>query len=191
MKGTSRRAAVEARPPARESCGLVAAYREGLGLAAISVVATAGELRVTAVAAAGAEAEVVALWWCRSAPDAARVAAAAARRLGRGRCAEPGEGKGLALALACASVEDVARRINVALRTDLEINEEASTAVARLDAEIENLRQSGGLKSVNKAYRAYRLESSARGEKILRYDDWMRKYKENLLRQVAATLRAI
>ena len=65
------------------------------------------------------------------------------------------------------------------------------TVVARVDEEIERLQRSGDLKSVNKSYRAYRLETSARGEKTLRYAEWMDKYRENLVRQLAAALRYV
>jgi hypothetical protein len=67
----------------------------------------------------------------------------------------------------------------------------AMTVVARVEAEIERLQRSGELKSVNKSYRAYRIEASARGEKTLRYDEWMGKYRENLVRQLAAALRYV
>ena len=79
-------AAVERRGP-RDRSALIAAYREGLGLAAVVVTCGAAGVRVSAVGqgnggapdAAAAEAR----WWCRRAADAERVAAAAMRRLRR------------------------------------------------------------------------------------------------------------
>ena len=55
--------------------------------------------------------------------------------------------------------------------------------------EIETQKQTGALKSVNAAYRAYRLEASARGEPAQRYVEWMDRYKANLLREIATRLR--
>ena len=51
------------------------------------------------------------------------------------------------------------------------------------------MQRSGGLKSVNKSYRSYRLETSARGERVLPYATWLDRYKAGLVREVAANLR--
>ncbi len=90
-----------------------------------------------------------------------------------------------------ASVARAAQRLGVSLLSDEEITDEADRAIARLDVEVERQMQSGGLKSVNKSYRAYRLETSARGERVLRYADWIERYKANLMRDIAANLRLL
>ena len=198
-------AAVERRGP-RDRSVLIAAYREGLGLAAVVVTCGAGGVRVSAVGqgnggapgAAAAEAR----WWCRRAADAERVAAAAMRRLRRcdsrdggapaapERVASPAPGDASdALALAAEAIAGAAKRLNIALLSDDEVTAAAMTAVARVDEEIERLQRSGDLKTVNASYRAYRLETSARGETTLRYAEWVNKYRENLVRQLAAALR--
>ncbi len=66
---------------------------------------------------------------------------------------------------------------------------DALTVVARVEGEIERMQRSGALKSVNGSYRNYRLQASARGERVLRYADWMIRYKANLVREIAANLR--
>ena len=83
------------------------------------------------------------------------------------------------------------RRLNVLLQSDDEVADEAALVAARVRAEMQKLQQSGGLKSVNQAYRDYRIEATARGERIVRYAEWMRKYEENLVRQAACALRHI
>jgi hypothetical protein len=95
----------------------------------------------------------------------------------------------IAVTLACKSVFAAARRLGVTLETEDAIVEEAMGAVARIDAEIEKLRNSGGLKSINKSYQRYRIETSARGEPALRYAEWMCQYREKLVRTLASTLR--
>lgn len=73
--------------------------------------------------------------------------------------------------------------------SDDEIRDGALAVAARVDAEIARLQRTGALKSVNQSYRQYRLEASARGERVLRYADWMDRYKADLIRETAANLR--
>jgi hypothetical protein len=68
---------------------------------------------------------------------------------------------------------------------------EAKRAIARLDAEIVRQKQAGTLKSVNQSYRQYRLEASGRGERVLPYAKWMDRYKEKLIREIAANMRRL
>ena len=60
-----------------------------------------------------------------------------------------------------------------------------------MDEEIEALRGSREFKSVNQSYRTYRMEASARGEKVTPYAQWLNKYKANLVRQLANALRYV
>jgi hypothetical protein len=167
---------------------LVAAFREGFGLAAIAVIDGPDGVRVVA-AAPGAEitwapAETVyCRWWCPRAFETASIAAAAAVRLhGRETC------DGAALSARQAVVR-AAKQHNAELYGDEEILEQAMAAIARIDDELERLRQSGDLRPVNKSYQAYRREAAAKGERVMPYAQWMLGYKEELVRKLAATLR--
>jgi hypothetical protein len=167
---------------------LVAAFREGFGLAAIVVIDGPEGVRIAA-AAPGAEiicapAETVhCLWWCPRAFGAASIAAAAAARLhNRETC------DGAALS-ACQAVVRAAKQRNVDLHSDEEILDQATAVIARIDDELELLRQSGDLRPVNKSYQSYRCEAAAKGERVVPYAQWMLGYKEELVRKLAATLR--
>jgi len=73
--------------------------------------------------------------------------------------------------------------------SDAEICDGALRAAACVEREIDRMQHSGEFKSVNRAYRDYRLEASARGEKILTYAAWMGRYQAALIREIAANLR--
>jgi hypothetical protein len=190
-------------PKARDdSCALIAAYREGLGLAAVVVTGGAGNLRIKVAAADEDSNAEHGRWWCRRAAEAEAVAAAAERLFRReskkisagvaaaaGATGQPDES--MPISLAKAAILSAANRLNIAVQSDQEIADEAARVVARLEAEMQQQRHSGGLKAVNKAYRDYRLAASARGERVLRYDEWMSKYRQNLVRQLALALRQI
>jgi hypothetical protein len=167
---------------------LVAAFREGFGLAAIAVIDGPDGVRIAA-AAPGAEiacapAETVhCRWWCPRAFEAASIATAAAARL---RSSETCNG---AVLSACQAVVRVAKQRNVDLYSDEDILEQATAVIARIDDELEQLRKSGDLRPVNKSYQSYRCEAAAKGERIVPYAQWMLGYKEELVRKLAATLR--
>jgi len=164
---------------------MVAAYREGLGLAAVIAVREQSELRIIAAVPNSADAAVdgeqgdVRLW-CRRETEAECIAAAAMKILRR----KPDTDAGAAI---CAA----AKKLGIAVQTDEEIAGEAMTVAARVADEMRRQQQTGELKSINQAYRSYRLETSARGERALRYDAWMARYRADLVRQIAATLRQI
>ena len=73
--------------------------------------------------------------------------------------------------------------------SDDQICNDALMVAARVDDEIARMQRVGTLKPVNKSYRAYRLEASSRGERVLPYGAWMNRYKANLVREIAANLR--
>jgi hypothetical protein len=73
--------------------------------------------------------------------------------------------------------------------SEAQLHAGAMDVAARVEAEIARLQATGGLKSVNASYRQYRLATSARGEPVIRYGDWMQRYKANLIRQIAENLR--
>jgi hypothetical protein len=188
-----------ARREAKNRLALMTAYREGLGLAAIAIVEDGAGLRIAVIGAsreqAASEPPAVAVlrWWCRRAADAERVAAGAARaprRQSKDGVAPPSPG-----APTCAphdlaaAIEGAARRLRIALHSDDDVAMDAERIIARVEAEIENLKRAGELKSVNQSYRAYRLQASARGEKAAPYADWLNHYKANLVRELAAALR--
>lgn len=169
---------------------LVAAYRQGLGLAAIAVIAGPQGARIAAGEHAdkiGATENLQARWWCRRLRDADDIAAAATARLRR-RGSDMAEG---AASHAAEAIARAAKQRRIDLHSDDDIAAHATNAIARIDAELEQLRNSGDLRTVNKSYQTYRLEAAARGERVTPYAQWMLGYKENLVRQLAVTLRFI
>jgi hypothetical protein len=167
---------------------LIAAFREGFGLAAIAVIDGPDGVRVAALEP-GAEitcgpAETVhCRWWCPRAFEAASIATAVGARLrNRKTCA------GAALSAGQAVVR-IAKQRNVDLHSDEVVVEQATAVIARIDDELERLRQSGDLRPVNKSYQSYRRDTAAKGERIVPYAQWMLGYKEELVRKLAATLR--
>ena len=192
------KAAAGAGKPQRVRASVVAAYREGLGLAGIVIAGEAAGARVVAVGPSDtdpdADGNIRMRWWCERAADAERVASAAALRMRKLELRASGASSLPVLAEdSCALARDAvlaaARRLNALLQSDEEIAAEAAVVAERVDAEVERMQQRGELKSVNQAYRKYRLEATARGERVMSYAEWMRNYKENLVRKAASEMR--
>lgn len=172
------------RKPRDTGITFAAAYCEGLGLAAVAVICGPAGVRIAATPRGDRDqlnaAETLhARFWCRAA-ETERVAASAIKLFSN----ESNDAVRAAMAVAQA-----AKKRAVTLFSEEELAAEARNVAARIEAELKKQQANGSLKSVNQAYRVYRLETSARGERVLRYDEWMLKYKENLIRQVAASLR--
>jgi hypothetical protein len=163
---------------------MAAAYRKGLGLTAVVAVQDADGVRIIAVAAgddaAATDQQEQVRLWCKREAEADCVATAATRILRRKPAADAAE-----------AILAEARKLDIAVQSDEETAGDAMTVATRVALEMQRQQQSGELKSLNQAYRSYRLEASARGERALRYDAWMARYREDLVRKVAATLRQI
>jgi hypothetical protein len=195
------RAAADAAKPLRVRASAVAAYREGLGAAGIAIIREAAGARVAVIGPGDANPDAdpnnQICWWCRRAADAERVVSAAGLRMRRleSRASGGSSPRGLdakdshSRSLASDAVLAAARRRRVLLQSDEEVTAEAAVVVERVDAEVERMRQSGELRSVNREYRDYRLAATARGERVMRYGEWMRKYKDDLVREAARKLR--
>jgi hypothetical protein len=166
---------------------LIAAYREGLSLAAVAAIAGSGRIRIIAASGDGVPAAsetVAARWWCRRLAEAQQIVATATARMRRIRHPDIDD-----LASARESIVKAATRLGIPLYSDQDITEQAMPVIARLDDEIEKQKQSGALKAVNSSYRNYRLAASGRGERVLPYARWMERYKTRLMREIAANLR--
>jgi hypothetical protein len=163
---------------------MTAAYRDGLALAAVVVVPSANGARIIALAPGSEDVpaidELSVRLWCRRETEASCIAAAAAKIVRRKPDGDIGE-----------AIRAAAKELGVAVQTDDEIAVEAMTVAGRIALEMRKQQQSGELKTINQAYRSYRLETSARGERALRYDAWMQRYREDLVRKAAATLRQL
>lgn len=178
------------RRESKARAALIAAYREGSGLVAIAVISAATGIRIAALGSGGEVSpapseKVEAQWWCRRSADAARVAAAATARLRR---LSAGSGSA-ALDLAGKAIVAAAKQCGATLYADEETVSAAMAVIARVDEEMERLQRAGELKSVNRSYRTYRTETTARGETALPYARWLNEYNANLVRQLAAALR--
>ena len=95
----------------------------------------------------------------------------------------------LSLSDIAEAVASAAKRLHVAIYSDADIVREAENIIRRVEAELESLQRAGEMKSVNRSYRAYRMDASARGEKVHPYAKWLNDYRANLVRQLAAALR--
>jgi hypothetical protein len=67
----------------------------------------------------------------------------------------------------------------------------AEVQVAEVQARVAALNQSGALKDVNRAYRAYRLAQIEKCEKAMPYSAFLERRTATILRNVAATGRMV
>jgi hypothetical protein len=133
-----------ARREAISRAALLAAYREGLGLAGLVVIPGPGGTQVVTAsdgrdhAPASLGDPVAAQWWCRRAADAERVAAAAPARLRRlesqdGTASRSAVGSSQPPSDISAAIELAAKRLRVTLYSDEDISADAERAIVRVE----------------------------------------------------------
>jgi hypothetical protein len=76
-------------------------------------------------------------------------------------------------------------------RTPAELRAEAEQAVAEATAKVDFMRQNGDLKQLNARYKLYRRTQMERREAAIPYSAFLERRVATIVRQVAATGRAI
>ena len=200
MKNDGKAEAGGAHPRTDERSRIIAAYREGSGLAGIAIISDAAGTRIRPIASNGdpaAEGEgVQARLWCDRAADAEYVATVAARQILRRESREGGAicpgafgtEDSLTLSLMREAVLAAAQRRNITLHSDDEVADTALRIALHIEGVMEKLQRSGGMKTMNHSYRKYRLEARE-GERVMSYGEWRRNYKVDLVRKTAKALR--
>jgi hypothetical protein len=141
----------------RES--LIEAYVSALPFAAVAVVAIAGGGCRVETAAPGAPGETIAQYYFR--PSHVELVLGAAG-LGTDPIDQPPD-------VVAALIEKTAATMGAPFETAAEIRAAAKIQVAAIVAKVEAARQAGGMKQINRQYKAYRLAQSAKGEKAISY----------------------
>lgn len=71
------------------------------------------------------------------------------------------------------------------------VSADKAEAVAEIVARVDAMRQAGGLKQVNAEYKRYRQAQAAKAERATPYAVFLQRFTATIVREVAATGRAI
>jgi hypothetical protein len=129
------------------------------------------------------------IFWCTAAKYAERVHAACRAALTDAGAHMRGDWFDLTSEEAAAAIEAAARSCNVSLEADESIRAAAERIVSTVEAQVEELQRTGGMKEINRAYREYRLKTEAAGGKAIRYGAWIDDYKKKLASTVGEHIR--
>ena len=88
-------------------------------------------------------------------------------------------------AAALELIHTTAGELGVSLEVDGDVRAHAEAAVTKVEAELERLRQTGGLKEINGEYKRYRQERAATGQAAVAYPFWFAQRKRQMVRNVA------
>ena len=184
---------------------LLSAYIEGLGACAVYVAGTVGDDRPVIVSSGADVASAVALLdgasprggilhFCRWLVDE-RAAFAALRGCvaawRRQRLHVRANWFDVAAARATSDLMAAIFVTGAVAIEDQVMQIEAATAIERMDAELEQLRSTGQMRDVNRAYKAYRRAQAARGAPAAPYRIWFDEYRRALAREIGAQARTV
>lgn len=166
---------------------LVAAYVDGLDLYALYLAAPACGRPVKIGASPNPDGvfrklngsgETKLIFWCKNKLHARFVVDQYRDRVGRGAGdVDAGE--------AAALIQSIADELGIALETDETIRAQAEATILAVENELETMKRTGGLKSVNHAYRESRLRAAAEGRGAIPYPRFFNEYKVGLVRAAA------
>jgi len=86
-----------------------------------------------------------------------------------------------------ALIEKTAATMGAPFETAAEIRAAAKIQVAAIVAKVEAARQAGGMKQINRQYKAYRLAQIAKAEKATSYTKFLERFVISTVKQVAMT----
>ncbi len=95
-------------------------------------------------------------------------------------------------AAVAAQIERAAATLGAPYQTPAELWQAAAEAVAEIVARVEATNQAGGLKQINRQYKAYRQQQIARAERAVPYSKFLeQRYTVSIVRGVAMSGRII
>jgi hypothetical protein len=161
---------------------LIAAYIDSLPFAAVAVLAIPGGGCRVETAAPGAPGETtIARYYFK--PSHVDLVLGAAG-LADGPIEDPP-------AAVAALIERTARRMHAPDETEPEIRAAAKIQVDEVTARVRTANQAGGLKQINRRYKAYRMAQVARSERAIPYAKFIEQFIASLVRDAAASGRMI
>jgi hypothetical protein len=95
---------------------------------------------------------------------------------------------GRSAAALAASIEQAAASIGAVYRSPAEIHKAAELAVAAITERVRIANQSGGMKSINREYRAYRQQQLAKGEMATSYAAFIEPFVATMVKRAAARM---
>lgn len=131
------------------------------------------------------------LFWCATASQAELLCERVRADLALFGPPERGGWFAVDVRTAAESTARAADELGVTTQSRDEVDAAAAKAVAQIEQKFAELQRTGGLKTINKAYREYRLERQAAGETVMLYAGYLENYKLRMIRAVAETSRTL
>jgi len=86
------------------------------------------------------------------------------------------------------AIERAAAMLGAPFQSASELRKAAGLAVAEITARVKLASQEGGLKQINRRYKAYRLAQTAKGEKAVPYAKFIEQFTATIVRDAAGRM---
>jgi hypothetical protein len=87
-----------------------------------------------------------------------------------------------------ALIERTAATLGTSYQSPAELAGPAEQAVDEVQARVAGMNQSGGLKQINRQYKAYRVAQIAKAERAMPYSKFIERFTATIVRDVAGDL---
>lgn len=163
----------------------IAAYIDGLGLCAVSIVTRDQTGRPIKIRTGQPGTPPVFQVFCETDNKAVALVCAARAAVAKTVPALPYSWLDCSAEHAAEVIRATADQEQIQVETQDSIQAHAENAVAIFNLQFDNMRTTGGLNSVNKSYHEYRIKETSEGRNAQNYAAWMKNYKIRLIRAAA------